>query len=150
MKHVTPQLQAWLGGELTADEARRVEEHLAGCADCRAEGEALQTVWAALEQAAPSHDGSSVWQAVQARTTEAPRAEWFFGGTRLWRASLVALTLAAGLLAGSLVPGGGTAVADELEEGLPWLSGATWTGEASDGDLDDLWLAETAAGEASP
>lgn len=148
MKHVTHRLEAWLGGELAPDEAAQVQAHLAACTACRADADDLQTVWSVLAEAAPAPERSSVWPAVQARTTRDSGGGWFFGGTPVRRAGLAAMALTVGLLAGVLVPGGGTAVADEADAGALWLSGATWS-DTGDVFLDDLWLTEVTAEEAS-
>jgi hypothetical protein len=42
----------WAGGDLPAGEAARVEDHLAGCPDCRALGETLRAGRAAVESLA--------------------------------------------------------------------------------------------------
>lgn len=48
MIHPDDLLSAHLDGELTPEEVRRVEEHLAGCAPCRAELEALAAARSAV------------------------------------------------------------------------------------------------------
>lgn len=68
-------LSALLDGALEADEARALEEHLAGCAGCQAEREALAhlvgQVRALPRRAAPAHFGA----AVMARVLELPGAD---------------------------------------------------------------------------
>ncbi len=149
MKHVTHRLESWLGGELAPDEAARVEAHLATCPECRTEAHGQRELWEALAAAAPAPVQGSVWPTVQARTTRDTGGVWFFGGTPIRRIGLVAGALAMGLLAGVLVPGGGTVAADEVDAGAPWLSGATWT-DGGEVALDDLWLTEVTAEEATP
>jgi len=50
-EHIREQLSAWLDGELDAETARSVEAHLAACATCRAERDALHAVHAGLRDA---------------------------------------------------------------------------------------------------
>ncbi len=56
MEHVLDWLQAYHDGELKNGQARRVEEHLAQCASCRAELEALQAFSALLHESPPAAD----------------------------------------------------------------------------------------------
>lgn len=63
-------LEPWLAGELPAEQAAAVADHLAGCADCRAEREHLQDWLTALNQAdigkgvrAPR----DLWMAIESR-----------------------------------------------------------------------------------
>ena len=44
----------YLKGELTADERRGLENHLAGCADCRATTDDYRTMLGALKDGAPA------------------------------------------------------------------------------------------------
>jgi len=141
MKHVKHRLEAWLGGELTLPDVGEIQAHLSTCDSCREAADQLQATWTILAEAAPPQAVSSVWPAVQARTVDVSRDNWFFGGTPAWRVGLAAMALTVGLLAGFLVPGGNRAVADEVSGVAPWLGGATWS-DAGDESLDDLWLSE--------
>ncbi len=49
MEHVKPELSAFLDGELTQNETRRVESHLQDCADCKAELEELKSLTGKLK-----------------------------------------------------------------------------------------------------
>jgi anti-sigma factor RsiW len=54
--HITEWLGAYHDGELKGARLRRVEGHLDGCADCRAELEALRSLSALLQDAVPGED----------------------------------------------------------------------------------------------
>ena len=149
MKHVSGLLPRWLGGELEADERVAVEAHLAACAACRGEADALAAVWQDLARAAPRTGSASVWPAVQARIG-APRPGWFFGGRPLVRAGLASLAVACGLVAGALLPSGGVA---EAADPTLWVASS----RALDADAAvalDVWLdpgsADTEPTEATP
>lgn len=103
MPHVNNRLARWLGGELDRAESAAVASHLAACADCRREADALRAVWQALEAAAPAPAAASVWPAVQARTGRQGRG-WFFAGRPAAQGALAAAALACGLVAAVLLP----------------------------------------------
>lgn len=135
MRHVSGLLPKWLGSELDGAEQASVEAHLAACADCRREAEALAAVWRDLGQAAPPTGSRSLWPAVQARLA-GPRPGWFFGGRPVLQAGLAAAAVACGLLVGVLLPAGGTA---EAADATLWVASS----RALDADAAvalDLWL----------
>ena len=139
MNHVTPQLARWLGGELDASESRAVDEHLEGCAACRAEAEIQGALWSRLGAIAEAEDTGSVWSAVRERTL-GRSTPWFFGGGSLVRSGLASAAVAGGLALALLIPAGaGTVAAGDDDEAGLWLSGSSWLDE--DGAaLQDLWL----------
>ncbi len=135
MRHVSGLLPRWLGGELDTAEQAAVETHLAACAGCRGEADALAAVWHDLAQAAPPVGARSVWPAVQARIA-GPRPGWFFGSRPVMRAGLAAAAVACGLVAGVLLPPGGTA---EAADPTLWVASS----RALDTDAAvalDVWL----------
>lgn len=73
VKHVTPWLNAYLDGELPDAQLRQVEEHLAGCDDCRAELEQMQRLSALLHEAAPTDDFLPVGRFAANLTLNLPR-----------------------------------------------------------------------------
>jgi anti-sigma factor RsiW len=102
-------LGAYLDGALTERAARATEAHLAVCATCRGEADALRDLRAALRRAlAPRDpDWTGFWQGVirgieerrlraplsePARYRFRPRRQWAFGGA-LAAAVLLSLTL---------------------------------------------------------
>jgi len=152
MKHVTGLLAARLGGELDRAGAQVVEDHLAGCAACRAEAARLQSTWDALALAAlapaalaPAGPRADLWARVRERTFGPERAGWFFGRSAAARVSLALATLALGVLVGRWTGTlGGTAVAaegsnDDSNLAGVWLEDSTWHDQAS-GGLADSWL----------
>ena len=147
MKHVQPQLPAWISGELDEHQAAAVEKHLAECAECAAEAKTQRAIWQELGGAEITPPTSSVWPSVQARTFgQKEQPGWFFGSPGMARSSLAAGAVVAGLMMGMLVPGGTTQVGGEAEAltmentvvETAWLSGSTWGGEFT--DLASDWL----------
>lgn len=137
MSHVTNDLGRWLGGELDQARRRAVDEHLATCAACRREADALRAVWDDLALAEAPGAAPSAWPAVQARTFGA-QPSWFFAGRPVLRAGLAVAAVACGLLAAVLVPGTGA------DKGA--LDGTLYASASRVLDVDgsspvDVWLA---------
>lgn len=136
MKHVEDLIPAYLAGELETDRAAAVERHLEGCSRCREEVEQAGTLWEMLgsAQAGPTQ-GPSIWPAVRARTLDKGKdhRDWFFGARPWMRTGLAAGALAAGLVAGVLLPGGSgeVSVADGLTSDSSWLMEASWLSDSS-------------------
>jgi len=89
-------LSAYLDGELSAEEAVQVEQHLAACAECRARLRALERITVTLRQARPL-----VPPPTPAHSAALPAAR----GRRVWRWALacglgaaVALGVRAGMV----------------------------------------------------
>jgi hypothetical protein len=82
------QLNAYADGELTEEERRRVEEHLASCAPCRAAYEEILELKALMKEAEIPQGLSASWRMEEARTRQKKAR-----GRRMVRrmASLVAL-----------------------------------------------------------
>jgi anti-sigma factor RsiW len=158
MKHVEELIQLYLAGELDTDRIAAVERHLEGCSRCRDEVQQARALWKMLGSAQEEPaQGPSIWPAVRARTLDKGNdsRDWFFG-TRPWiRTGLATGALAAGLVAGVLLPGGSgeVNVADSLTSESSWLGDASWlsdsswrsTGEAV--GLDDILLGADLANE---
>ena len=70
-------LIAYLDGRAEPAERRQIEEHLSGCAACRARAEAFRGVWKALDEV-PSIEPSFGFDArVRQRVAAQPRPGWF-------------------------------------------------------------------------
>jgi anti-sigma factor RsiW len=151
MKHVEELIQTYLAGELDTDRAAAVERHLEGCSRCRGEvrqAQALLEMLGSAELETPQ--SASIWSEVRTRTLglEAERREWFFGARPWMRTSLAAGALAAGLVAGVLLPTGSGEVsaADNPSAESAWLMDSSWLSDSSwraIGDavgLDDILL----------
>ncbi len=70
---IAGRLDAWLDGELDPAEAAEVERHLAGCATCRAEADAIRSILAdarALPRSIPP--ARELWTGISGRVTPAP------------------------------------------------------------------------------
>lgn len=94
-------LPRYYDGELSEDAARRVELHLSGCAECRAELRELRLLTAALApdaQAVSASEAGAFWQALQPKLADpklgAQRAGIPWGA---WLPGLLLLTLYAAL-----------------------------------------------------
>lgn len=66
-KHVTKQLSAYCHGEVTADESRRIAEHLIGCNRCRVQFEEIKLGVKLAEQLPQLAAPDSMWLDLQAR-----------------------------------------------------------------------------------
>jgi anti-sigma factor RsiW len=158
MKHVRELIQAFVAGELDPDKTAAVQEHVAGCAECRAEADRSRDLWdwlGAVETSPPRT--ASVWPSVRARTLGSSDGApaWFFGRGPWMRTGLATAAVAAGLMVGVLAPAGSSdqtpvdgAVTDAswlLESS--WLSGSSWlAGEGTVG-LDEILLGADPADE---
>ena len=56
VKHITPWLNAYLDGELSAAQLRQVEKHLAECDECQAELEQMRSLSALLHETVPADE----------------------------------------------------------------------------------------------
>ncbi len=144
MKHIEPDIARRLAGQLEPEQERRFDAHVAECPDCARLVAETRSLWDALGDASAVRDAqqvSSVWGAVQERTT-GREGEWFFGASHWVRSVLAVGTVAAGLVLSVLLPGGGpgpeSAGAAELES--IWLEESAWTTAAGEGGLETLWL----------
>jgi anti-sigma factor RsiW len=84
---------AWAAGDLSPRERARLERHLAGCADCRRQAEALRRATALARQALaePGELGEAEWTRIRAALPHPARRP-------SWRWGLVALSAAAAAL----------------------------------------------------
>jgi anti-sigma factor (TIGR02949 family) len=64
---ISGRLGMFLDGELSAEDAKTIEAHLAGCLNCRAELEALQRVVTPLKAGADVKAPPELWDAIEAR-----------------------------------------------------------------------------------
>ncbi|NUP73940.1 MAG: zf-HC2 domain-containing protein [Sinomonas sp.] len=139
-------LGAYLLGGLEPDEARAVEEHVASCAECRAEIEQLELLPALLD-AIPAARAEELAEAPIAPAVEAPppallskvrarrrslRLRWV-GGV----ASAAAASLAVGLALGSALEPGSSPQSAPTQSAAP---AATYTLTSADGAHVDLAL----------
>lgn len=151
MKHVGKFIQAYVAGELDPDRKAAVQEHLAGCTECRAEADRTRDLWDLLGAAEKRPlQTASVWPAVQARTlgrTDRSRA-WFFGNGPWMRTGLATAAVAAGLMVGVLAPAGSsdqTQIDSAVNEASwlldsSWLSGSSWLAGDGTAGLDEILL----------
>jgi anti-sigma factor RsiW len=92
------QLIAYLDGRVTVHERREVEQHVAGCAECRARVEGFRSVWKALEEA-PAPEPSAWFDARLRQRIAAEPAPGLWARMAGWlpqpRLALASLTLIA-------------------------------------------------------
>jgi anti-sigma factor RsiW len=75
--HLDPEIiHALLDGELAPEEARRAEDHLAGCLECAREASALQAVFASLASLPELPLGSDLSSVVMVRIRRPGRGVW--------------------------------------------------------------------------
>jgi hypothetical protein len=72
-KHITEWLNAYLDGELNGARVNQVEDHLAECAECRAELEEMRGLSALLRETAPTGEFISTERFVSNLTLNLPR-----------------------------------------------------------------------------
>lgn len=140
MNHVTDQIQALLSGELSATESARIEAHLLDCPQCARSAEEAREFWENLGSLGENQPGSSgsVWPGVRARTLGRKDAGFSISGRGRWvQPSLAAAALAAGLMLGILIPGGGN---DQIGGEAEALT-------VSEDQLESAWLLDTSWGE---
>lgn len=137
--HVNRRLAAWLGGETSPEETAAIVAHLEECGDCRREADALRAAWDVLGAAEVPEATTSVWPAVRSRTTGRPVPRILQVRHPVWRGAMAAAAMGAGVLLGSLAPGGGVAVADDSDEFAEWLDAGSWSQESA-GATVALWL----------
>jgi anti-sigma factor RsiW len=109
--HLDYELSAYLDGEIDEAERRRVEAHLADCADCRALLDDLRQMVRrsrALDDRPPSHD---LWPGIEARIASASTADVIPLATRRRRVSFSVPQLAAAAVALMALSTGITATA---------------------------------------
>lgn len=153
------QIREWLtlepepGPLLGREERRRLQEHLAGCSECRAERERLVRLDALLADAAVPLRGGFRAEVMAAL----PAAGWESRPPRAWRlpvAVLLVLAVAAGLLVGlspaAAGPGGALsgaagAVLDMVSTGLLAATGILWASWRGVGLALDAYLSPAAA-----
>jgi len=126
-RHVLEDLAAYISGELKADVARRVEEHIAVCRDCAKEHAALRTLWADLGEAGDERPGERVQenframlrgyeQGVRQTADEHAREESrsvirrLFAGRPAMQFALAAALAAVAFLGGFTLAGGGSSL----------------------------------------
>lgn len=85
--HVNQNLSAYVGGELPADESRRIAEHLMGCGGCRREYEEIRTGARLASMLAPVTAPADLWDGISGQLDAKPasgnpmkpdRASWFY------------------------------------------------------------------------
>lgn len=150
MKHVRELIQGYVAGELDRDQKGAVDAHLVSCPDCRREAEQATALWEMLGAGSVNHQGSrSIWPAVRARTQSGSgnTREWLFGNGPWTRSGFATAAVAAGLVAGILIPiGDGSGTSSPETEGSSWLvdsswiSGSSWLSEDGSAGLDDILL----------
>ena len=166
MKHVTPDIQSWLSGELSQQETSRFQAHLDQCPECTREAAEARKFWDGLDVVDIPAAASSLWPEVRRKTFGQDEKTFsFFGTGRVIQTSLATAAMAAGLMIGILLPGGsGPTVGGEVEamdSGVAqletvWLSGSSWGSDFTDlatgwliaGQADEQTEAETISGEA--
>ena len=136
-------IQAWLSGQLDKESSARFEDHMENCPACAATLASAKELWELLGRGDVLASGPipSVWPEVRDRTLgQRKGGAWFFGGGRLMRASLAGCAVAAGLMAGVMVPGlSGNANADDTGNYL-WISEASWLDDSATDGLAGIWL----------
>src|SRR5438105_15607193 len=90
-KHVVKELSAYCHRELSADESRRVAEHLSRCASCRADLDEIRLGIKLAEQLPRLSAPASLWAEVedlldeQVRPESARRPQVGFPWSQAWR-----------------------------------------------------------------
>ena len=84
-RHVSRQLAGYCDGQVTAGEARRIDEHLAVCERCRQERDDIRFAAGLVRQLATVAAPVPIWDAIDAQlNVPAPSARLDAGQTRRW------------------------------------------------------------------
>lgn len=109
-EEVSTELMAYIDGRASAGTMRRVEDHLAACAECRARADEFRKVWTALDEV-PAIEPSVGFDArLRRRIADEPRRTWFFGFVPQPRLALSVALLAALLVCVVKLPLGNPAI----------------------------------------
>jgi hypothetical protein len=96
-RHVSRQLARYCDGQLDADEARRVEAHLASCARCRVERDEIRFAAGLIRQLTVVEAPDSIWVGIARQLDAGPtRRSWQLRPALAWAAAVV-LVAAAGV-----------------------------------------------------
>lgn len=136
MSHVTHLIQAYIDGELHADEAARVEAHTADCDACRRELEAMRNVWGMVDAMPSPRPTTSVWPDLAAELDRRRRPTIWTWPQRGLAATALAAGVAVGLgLGGQRMETESTTTlaARDDSDGLDYLQDGLPT-------LDQLWI----------
>lgn len=151
-ERVLDRLQAYLDGEVPADEHERIRAHLAACDACRAEHDALAGLWQQVDAVPTPEPEASTWPALADELARRRRRTANGWSIRGWsQRGLAAAALAAGILLGVGLSG-----TPEINDGSTDGAAGTVALGATDGDdylqdglptLDELWLEAGTANE---
>src|SRR6266700_2333510 len=114
-KHVNKELSAYCHGELSAEEARRVAEHLIGCNRCRPEFEEIKFGVKLAERLPQVTAPDSLWADLQVRLTEQSQRSEAGAMAPTWRRLTPVFLLQSRFVAGAAV------VVLAISLGLVWL-----------------------------
>jgi anti-sigma factor RsiW len=151
--HVRDLLARYVDDELDEVGRRRVEQHCAGCRDCARELAELQDLWHTVETGESPPPATPLWPGIAARLRDAASGSGPGGGVRArifdlgW--GLTGSALAAGLVLGLLVGGGGPGAGDPAAQVSDDLLGGDESVVLGTGDatLGGLWLAASVVAE---
>lgn len=143
MKHTTEKrLMRLLHGELPPDEARRLEDRLAGDAEMRAAYEGLAATWERVQPPpeAPLPDGFAAGAMAAARKLRDGELSWSLAP--VWARAGAAAALVAGLMLGAVFDGGFTQPAPSAGDLYADVDAATDDADAVPLTLSEVyWLA---------
>ena len=94
--HVTRNFSAYCNGELSAEESRRFNEHVMGCAKCRAHFDDIKLGVKFAEQLPSFSAPENLWSNIETKLGAAPTGDYVGFGFGTWRFQVAAV--AAGLL----------------------------------------------------
>lgn len=135
--HVRDLLAPWVREELCADDRRSVEEHVAGCEECRAEERLLRALHAGMPVLP-----DDLQARVKASIAAAPLRRRVWMSPRLAAAAITVVALGTAVI-WRQPPGAGNGVLDEEPLALTWPTDDGFiAGVAMLDDLSDEALAE--------
>jgi predicted anti-sigma-YlaC factor YlaD len=76
-ENVSQELIAYLDGRMSAAERRETEEHLAGCAACRARAEEFRRMWSVMAEVPLIEPSAGFDARVRQRVAAEPQRRWF-------------------------------------------------------------------------
>lgn len=91
--HASSRLTAYVDGQLSWEESRRIEKHLEECQTCRRERQSIETAMAALEYLAAATAPDSIWAEIETKLDQSQLSRPQFSPPSRWLLAAFAAVL---------------------------------------------------------